>query len=96
MFLLSLAALAVYWKYIRENIPLDFHYPSNSEVLRHSPTDFDSPEANTSEDGNNNNNLPYKVPQPCNCLHTNCNRSSERLCNYTERSTVCCEIVEHI
>lgn len=30
MFLLSIAALAVYWKYIRENMPLDYHYPVNN------------------------------------------------------------------
>lgn len=30
MFVLSVAALGVYWKYIRENIPLDFHHPVNA------------------------------------------------------------------
>lgn len=50
MFVLSVAALAVYWRYIRENIPLDFHHPAS--VHRQSSSDFDSPEANHSEDGN--------------------------------------------
>lgn len=53
MFILSVAALAVYWKYIRENIPLDFHHPSNT--LSHANSgDFDTPDIiNSSDDGNN-------------------------------------------
>lgn len=51
MFILSVAALAVYWKYIRENIPLDFHHPSNT--MQRSNSDFDCPDnANSSDDGN--------------------------------------------
>ena len=53
MFILSVAALAVYWKYIRENIPLDFHHPSNA-LPRSTSGDFDSPDImHSSDDGNN-------------------------------------------
>jgi len=49
MFILSVAALAVYWKYIRENIPLDFHHPSNT--LSHANSgDFDTPDIINSSD----------------------------------------------
>lgn len=67
MFVLSLAALAVYWRYIRENIPLDFHHPSNRDILHNSSADFDSPDMNHTEDGNNND--CYIVDQSGDYLH---------------------------
>lgn len=44
MFVLSVAALAVYWKYIRENIPLDFHHPVNHSRSNRSSSHIESPE----------------------------------------------------
>ena len=54
MFLLSTAALAVYWKHIRQDIPLDFQYPINS-----SPGDqLDSLDGKAGEDGHSLQPLP--------------------------------------
>jgi len=54
MFILSIAALAVYWKYIRQNLPLDYPMPSPTRTPRApSHTQFDNhDESPMSDDGN--------------------------------------------
>lgn len=81
MFVLSIAALAVYWKYIRENVPLDFHYPINRSINSSSGDQFDSLDGQASEDGNSS---PIASMQQPGSVQTHCFR---RLYSYNSDLT---------
>lgn len=54
MFVLSVAALVVYWGYIRQNMPLDFYLPSASNSENEISQPNTDAAATASDDGNNN------------------------------------------
>ncbi|XP_067941651.1 organic solute transporter subunit alpha-like [Watersipora subatra] len=57
MFILSVAALAVYWKYIKEDIPLDYALSNGHTSLRRTSTDSGSHDDVTAEDGSYDDSL---------------------------------------